>query len=254
MNPTSPADREITPDRGPRASDPYRVLHLLSSAPHDLVVDVYWHLVHRLRKAAGDPDAARELLRLNQAYAMLTMTPDAGAGSAGSPDNDRTARTPATEHREREPSRRAASTDTLVSPWQRLHVQQDAPQDVVDLAYEFWRVRLRSQAGGPGEDAAEHVRAAYLAIRDGTASVPGIEAVAPQAVAAGVTGQEGGSTRALEAPSAGGWVSVLARLAWERLRVWAPRAWRLARLIGVGIDAPALGGRELHSAAGARAG
>jgi len=62
----------IASGRRPGETGAHRVLHLLPSAPHELVVEVYWHLVHRLRIAGdSDPAAGAALDRLNQAYAEL---------------------------------------------------------------------------------------------------------------------------------------------------------------------------------------
>ena len=109
----------------------YRLLHLLPSAPRDLVDDVYRALRSRLfASAAGaDPQLVAELQRLASAYEVVV----AHAKAAGV--NGATA-----GH----------------SPWALLHVDRDAPPEIVELAYRFRR-SARGDVAPPTKDMETHV-------------------------------------------------------------------------------------------------
>jgi hypothetical protein len=118
-----------------------------------------------------------------------------------------------------------------------LHVVPDAPADVVDLAYEYWKVQLRGQPE-PSDDApVERLQAAYRAIRAGAyedAPPSGLveSAVAPEA-APDVVAADREQRPHARAPSVSAWARTATHVTSAGLRVWTPRVWRLACIIGL---------------------
>lgn len=147
-------------------ASPYEALHLLPSAPHELVVEMYWHLVHQIR--AQHQDDAR-LNQMNMAYAALARSEGGASGAvAGSaPERPRgpTSIWPRRQRDGREPPQRR-------NPYEVLCVSPGAPADVIELAYRFWYLRLRSQWGDATTEL-EELQQAYQALRqDGPAPEP----------------------------------------------------------------------------------
>jgi hypothetical protein len=105
--------------------DPYRVLYVMPTAPQELIVELYWHLV---RKANSGQTGGRPLLQLNEAYGSILQ--------AQRPMRDPPGRTPSQD------DANAAGQ----SPWAILHVRREAPPDVIEAAYRFWRLRARGEA------------------------------------------------------------------------------------------------------------
>ena len=105
----------------------YCALYLLPSAPRDLVDDVYRALRSRLfASAAGaDPQLVAELQRLASAHEVVVAHARAVAAN-GAPKGH--------------------------SPWVLLHLDRDAPPEIVELAYRFRR-NLVAEAGAPTNDA-----------------------------------------------------------------------------------------------------
>ena len=116
----SERSEELLITQAPTGRDPYEVLHVLPSAPHDLIAEVYGHLVRELRPGSCPQPLLQSRLReLNEAYSTIMAQ---GArrlvqvcGRQGRPGQP--------------PS----------SPWQILHVTPGAPPDVLELAHRFWR-------------------------------------------------------------------------------------------------------------------
>lgn len=152
--------------------NPYQTLHLLPSAPHDLVVEVYWHLVHQLQVAAReDLSLGPSLDELNRAYSQL-VDPDARAENEAEPADshellDQAATTqPQTDTAlSRLWKRRVTPRPRPVSPWEILHLHPQAPPDVVELAYGFWRLSLRSQLGKSAGAELERLQEARQTLR-----------------------------------------------------------------------------------------
>ena len=110
----SPSAERRTP---PNEADAYRALHLLPNAPRPLVTAVYQRLARDLSAAVrDDPDRRSRLDALDAAYGT--------ALAAGEP-------APTNGH--------DASSRLELRPWELLHVTQDAPPEVIAIAYEFWR-------------------------------------------------------------------------------------------------------------------
>ena len=153
-------------------TDPYQTLHLIPSAPHDLIVEVYWHLVHHFQEAAREDVSLRPRLdELNQAYAQL-VDPDARAEPAADLADwhgllDQPATTPPrTDSRfGRLWKRPVTRRPRPVSPWEILHLHPEAPADVVELAYSFWRLSLRSQLGKSAAPELEKLHEARQTLR-----------------------------------------------------------------------------------------
>lgn len=105
----------------------YRLLHLLPSAPRELVDDTYLALRNKrlARSRAGDPQVAEDIERLAAAREAIVAQNGSAAVTNG-----------AVEH----------------SPWALLHVAKDAPPEIVELAY---RIRRGERAEEAVEAAAE---------------------------------------------------------------------------------------------------
>lgn len=154
-------------------ADPFRTLYLVPTAPHELVVQVYWHLIHRVRaEAKENPSAGSRLDRLNEAYAALvgpsrepTTKPHVELGREEAAERVKTGR-----HLEawlrRRPKRQPVESEAKVSPWAVLRVSPEAPTEIVDLAYAFWRARLRGQWCESPKSAAARLEEAYRAVRE----------------------------------------------------------------------------------------
>jgi len=225
----------------------HRVLHLLPSAPHELVVEVYWHLVHRLRVAGdSDPAAGAALDRLNQAYAELM-----GRGEPTQSDQHDRQPANAPPGKRRSPSKSGPEANEPVPvrrPWEVLHVQADAPENIVDMAYAFWRVELRGAPPDRADDAVERIEEAYRALRNGSfeaadqAMPPTAQEPAPSsAVDQGSLSSPRSESRRAHRPASGSsaalgpWLRAIGRTAWRHLRAWAPRVWRAACIVSVHI-------------------
>ena len=157
--------------------DPFRVLHLLPTASHELVVEVYWHLVGQLRTASpNDPATRTKLDELNRAYAFLTDRsvplgegrPIAGSnGPLGNKASTVPKPTPRLlrfrpkQSRPDSPASRESSTREL------LHVSPGAPTEVVELAYKHERLRVRSLLGPAGAAEVARLQGAYEALMQG---------------------------------------------------------------------------------------
>ncbi len=168
-------------ERSPGAN-PYPALHVLPSAPQELIVEVYWHLVYRLQEeGAGDPTVGPRLEALNQAYARVI---------------DPTTRAIYEEYRPRAPKQDEAAgrgsrrllgkrppqaAPPAPAPWEVLRLAPDAPKTIVDLAYHFWHARLRGAFDT--EEQLDELDRAYRAL-GGVPVAPAFEAV-PAGEAAG---------------------------------------------------------------------
>lgn len=141
----------------PAEVNPHQVLYLLPSAPLDLIVEVYWHLVHQLQVAAGEnPHLRIKLDGLNEAYAMLA-SPHINKRSEGPASVENGKPTGLSRFWKRQTT---DSRPTSRHPWQILHLDPTAPRDVVDLAYHFWRLRLRSRWDGSTAEVLEQLEEA----------------------------------------------------------------------------------------------
>ena len=229
----------------PGETDAHRVLHLLPSAPHELVVEVYWHLVHRLRIAGdSDPAAGAALDRLNQAYAELM-------GRAEPAQSDQHDREPAgaPPGKRQSPSKSGPAVNEPLpvrKPWEVLHVQPDAPESIVDMAYAFWRAELRAAPPDRADDAVERIEEAYRALRNGSLTAAD-EAVLPAQdppPSGPVLDQDSrpsprNESRRAQPPALGPslalgpWLRAVGRTARQALRLWAPRLWRAACIVSV---------------------
>ena len=151
------------------AEDYFEVLGLLPTAPHDLVVEVYWHSAHRLQGAAStDPSAQALLVRLNQAYAWLTNPgDDQRANLLQRPSLEKHYETVATKRRgwlARLMRRAPKSVQASPNHWGLLDLLPSASPELVKLAYDFWRRRLRGSLGEGAEPALARLSEAYQAI------------------------------------------------------------------------------------------
>lgn len=182
MNSQTAAGEEMVVDRSA-----FEVIGLLPAAPHELVVETYWHLAHHLQRAAEtDSNARTMLVRLNRAYAVLVSSNDqAGNGN-------RTHRFD--EHREDVAVKRVGwlarvlgnspeAAAAAPSHWEALQVSPSAPLEVVELAYGFWCRRLARQAGDEAGLALKTIENAYVAvmeeITDSSASEIGVASAQP---------------------------------------------------------------------------
>ena len=151
------------------AEDYFEVLGLLPTAPHDLVVEVYWHSAHRLQGAAStDPSAQAMLVRLNQAYAWLTNPgDDQRPNLLQHPSLEKHYETVTTKRRGwLARLMRGAPKSVQASPnhWELLDLLPSASPELVKLAYDFWRRRLRGSLGEGAEPALARLSEAYQAI------------------------------------------------------------------------------------------
>jgi hypothetical protein len=142
-------------------ANPYRALHLLPSAPQALIVETYWHLVRDLQGEDHNGSSRDRVEVLNRAYAALMA--DGSRPSSGGAGEDGAATVVPTAHRGLLGRRRPSMGRTERSPWELLHVEPGAPQGVIDLAYRYWRLRLR---GERGESALELIDKAYADARE----------------------------------------------------------------------------------------
>ena len=168
---------QLTPvETGMRSLEmnPYQTLHLLPSAPRDLIVEVYWHLVHQLQVAAREDLSLRPRLdELNQAYSQL-VDPDARGENEADPadshelqDQEATAPPRTDIALSRLWKRGVSPRPRPVSPWEILHLHPQAPPDVVELAYSFWRLSLRGQLGKSAAAELEKLQEAHQTLRSG---------------------------------------------------------------------------------------
>ncbi len=108
----------IPRDPAPAPVDSLRALHLRPGAPRGLVSDVYDYLVRTLESAATDDataDAEIDAMRSTYAAALETLEPAADvAGADGVGVRER-------------------------SPLDLLFVLPDAPAEIVEVAYRYWR-------------------------------------------------------------------------------------------------------------------
>ncbi len=151
----------------PVAPNPYEVLGLLPSAPQELVVEVYWESVHRLRASiANDAERRQALASLNGAYATIcgetdetgsegSVTPSNGAADATAPGGKPTLL-------QRLLGRDSEDDVRLKDDcWQVLSVAPSAAPEVLELAFGFCLRRIRGQFGAAGENAEQQLRDAY---------------------------------------------------------------------------------------------
>ncbi len=159
------------------AEDYFEVLGLLPTAPHELVIEAYWHSAHRLQGAAStDPSAQALLVRLNRAYAWLT-----------DPGDDQRAKLlrhpPLEKHHETVTTERrgwlarllkSAPEPVQASPnhWELLHILPSASPELVKLAYDFWRRQLRGSLGAGADPALERLSEAYQVIVAAASAAP----------------------------------------------------------------------------------
>ena len=143
----------------------YEVLGLRSSAPLDLVVEVYWDSVYRLRKHANDPTSLQEL---NLAYANITMGIEGSNGGVGSvmkqsgeaTDERRPGLLRRIIFRNDDVSRTESPGDSG-SSWETLQLARSASPEIVDLAYQYWLHRVRGQLGAESRAAEVQLHNAY---------------------------------------------------------------------------------------------
>lgn len=130
--------------QGTRPLDPYRTLQLHPSAPRQLIVEAYWHLVSR-RKLRGEPENAGDL---NAAYGLLM-------------DDDRRA----AYDDEHVPAvgRAVAAPPVAADYYERLHIDREADAGIVALAYAAVG-RERAADGAP--DARESLDEASRILRN----------------------------------------------------------------------------------------
>ena len=148
--------------------DPYEALYVLPHAPHELVVEIYWHLVEDLQhRVKDDPRVRARLRELNEAYAAIV------GGEAAPPE------APAreeTEEKGRGLFRRREKKPDQRSPWQVLHLRPGAPLGVVDLAHAYWYRRLHARFDEEGQTEFERMEAAFRRLRgDEKAGAPSPE-------------------------------------------------------------------------------
>src|SRR3972149_4567035 len=185
--------------QGARETNPFRVLHLRPSAPRELIVEVYWHLVEQVQAAARQDVGQRARLdELNNAYAALA-DPRGDVAGYGEyidrfgefGDGQAASRKPWGLGKEK-PSRQLQR----FSPRELLHLDGSAPPEVVERVYHFWRLLLR---GRFGEDAPElkQLRQAYEGGRSG-----GAAAVVERDVSGATTGEQAGPVEPPQQPAA----------------------------------------------------
>ena len=150
---------------GVNVASSYEVLGLRSSAPLDLVVEVYWDSVYRLRKHANDPTSLQEL---NLAYANITMGIEGSNGGVGSVTNQSGEATdecrPGLLRRiifRNDDVSRTESPGDSDSSWETLQLARSASPEIVDLAYQYWLHRVRGQLGAESRAAEVQLHNAY---------------------------------------------------------------------------------------------
>ena len=187
MNPqlTQAESEALSPE-----TDPFRELHLLRTAPQELVVEVYWHIVQQLQKGSvDDPDLRTRLDKLNEAYSRI-LGPETSPildgrdelGNEGGPGKKSWL-----------PFRGAKQQSRQQSPWGLLHLDPGAPPDVVDLAYLFWRMRLRSQWRESAGANLDELQGAYEALRQDSSAAEAVEGDAVPALEKTVLEPSGGA-------------------------------------------------------------
>lgn len=150
----------------PPEPDPFRELHLLPTAPQELVVEVYWHMVQRLQQGTLDtPELRSELNRVNEAYSRI-LRPHSDSVADGIDEQRDESRGAASTKKSWLPFRSTRHSQRQLNPWGLLHLDPGAPSDIVDLAYLFWRLRLRSQWQGPASAKLDELQGAYEALRE----------------------------------------------------------------------------------------
>ena len=151
------------------AEDYFEVLGLLPNAPHDLVIEAYWHSAHRLQGAAStDPSAQAMLVRLNRAYAWLTGPGDDQRATLQQRPALENGQVAAQAERrgwlarllKRAPQPEQASANH----WELLHILPSTSPELVKLAYDFWRRQLRGSLGYGADPALARLTEAYQAI------------------------------------------------------------------------------------------
>lgn len=129
-------------------SSSFQVLHLLPSAPQELIEEVYGHLVHQLQAARRDTPSVRARLdELSEAYAIAVDAKGRAKADGLAGLSEAGGQNPSTVLRPRAPhnglrERRAAGSSLQLGPWELLHLHPDAPSDIVKLACSFRRLRL----------------------------------------------------------------------------------------------------------------
>jgi len=146
------------------AQDFYRVLYVAPSAPQDLIVELYWHLVRHTHDS--DQDADERLRELNEAYGAILHAEQAARDR---PHAGLSSFAPAQE----------APRSNGRSPWKLLHLHPEAPPHVIDVAYKFWRLRARGEA----PEQLTQLDAAYRDLA-GQSESPPLEAAPPETEAA----------------------------------------------------------------------
>lgn len=157
-------------EEGTSKGSPHKTLHLLPSAPRELVVEVYWHLVGQLQAAAKETPHLRGLLDdLNEAYRVLMteVSQDSGGPAAPAQRRGGSASAPLSRgwslRRFRRQQEESAAPEA--SPWELLHIDRDAPADLVDLALGFWRSRHRAGKGDSTSPGLEELEQALRSVR-----------------------------------------------------------------------------------------
>lgn len=170
---------QAEPGERSSGTNPFQVLQLLPSAPQELVVEVYWHLVHQLQAAAqDDPGVRRKLDELNEAYAAAVdrsrpVRDEACADRFGEPvDKNQIAASRRATWLGGLWKRQVTRSSPRPSPWRTLQLDPEAPPDVVELAYNFWCLRLRSQSGDSAAMELAKLEEAYEALRHREADSP----------------------------------------------------------------------------------
>ncbi len=145
-------EKPAEPEEGVPAASPHGILHLLPTAPQELIVEVYWHLVGQLQAEGKErPEVRRALDDLNEAYRALMTRPDQDESESPA-EAIRSTHEAASHSRRAWPMRyfRRPQPENLRhqgSPWELLHLDPGAPPGVVELAFGFWRQRLRTTTG-----------------------------------------------------------------------------------------------------------
>ena len=162
------------------ADNPYGTLHLLPSAPQDLVIEVYWHLADEERRTVDPADSSR-LRALNEAYATIFDTSRPADAANTADDQARTRPSPSRRHwfRQREQPEPAGPAPDA---YQLLRIDASAPAHVIELAYTFWRLHVRAQGDGVNALTRERLLDAYDSLRDARLGEPREPLVADVAV------------------------------------------------------------------------
>ncbi len=177
---TSPPQHEPSTNSGELKA--FKTLHLSPTAPQELVVEAYWHLVREVQKSGGGAHAASRLHDLNKAYAALTRSYGGGRQRAARAGERRSIVEQAKRLMPRF-GRARMSIAVARNPWEELRLEPGAPPDLVDIAYRFWQVRLRSQWYDAGGAELRRLEDAYKKLHTGTfaarAAAPPEPTVAP---------------------------------------------------------------------------